>query len=54
MLHQKRKSWLQDNDMYEMYSTDNGRKSIVAKRFIRSLINKIYKCIFQYKKIVYW
>ena len=36
------KSWLQDNDI-EMYSTYNEGKSVVAKRFIRTLKNNIYK-----------
>ena len=35
------KSWLQDNNM-EMYSIHNEGKSVVAKRFIRTLKNKIY------------
>ena len=36
------KSWLQGNDI-EMCSTNNEGKSVVAKRFIRTLKNKIYK-----------
>ena len=36
------KSWLEKNDI-EMYSTHNERKSVVAKRFIRTLKNKLYK-----------
>ena len=36
------KPWLQDNDI-EMYSTHNEVKSVVAERFITTLINKIYK-----------
>ena len=36
------KSWLQDYDI-EMYSTHNEGKSVVAKRFIRTLKNKITK-----------
>ena len=36
------KSWLEKNDI-EMYSTHNEEKSVVAKRFIRTLKNKIYK-----------
>ena len=36
------KSRLQDNDT-EMHSTRNGRKSVVAKRFVRTSQNKIYK-----------
>ena len=35
------KSWLEKNDI-EMYSAHE-RKSVVAKRFIRTLKNKIYK-----------
>ena len=34
------KSWLEKNDI-EMYSTHNERKSIAAKKFIRTLKNKI-------------
>ena len=33
------KSWLQDNDT-KLYSTHNEGKSVVAKRFIRTLKNK--------------
>ena len=36
------KKYLQDNDIV-MYSTHNERKSVVAKKFIRTLKNKIYK-----------
>ena len=36
------KKWLRDNDIV-MYSTHNGEKSVVAKRFIRTLKRKIYK-----------
>ena len=36
------KKWLQDNDII-MYSTHNEGKSVVAKRFIRTIKNKIYK-----------
>ena len=36
------KSWL-ENYGIEMYSTQNAGKSIVAKRLIRTLKNKIYK-----------
>ena len=36
------KSWLQDNDI-KLYSTHNEGKSVVAKRFIRTLKNKIYE-----------
>ena len=45
-------SWLQDNDM-EMYSTYNKEKSVVAKRFIRILRNKIYKSMTSVSKSVY-
>ena len=38
------KLWLQSNDK-EMYSTHNKGKSVIAKRSIRTLKNKIYKCI---------
>ena len=33
------KKWLKDNDI-EMYSIHNGGKSVVAERFIRTLIIK--------------
>ena len=36
------KKWLQDNDIV-MYLTHNEGKSVVAKRFIKTLKNKIYK-----------
>ena len=36
------KSWLEKNDI-EIYSTYNGRKSVVAEGFIKTLKNKIYK-----------
>ena len=36
------KLWLEENAI-EMYSTHNERKSVVTKRFIRILKNKIYK-----------
>ena len=36
------KSWLQDNHV-EMYSIKNKRKSVLAERFIRNKIYKIYK-----------
>ena len=35
------KKWLKDNDI-EMYSIHNEGKSVVAKRFIRTLKTKIY------------
>ena len=46
------KCWLQDNDI-EIYSTCNKRKSVVAKRFIRTLKNKIYKYMTSVSKNVY-
>ena len=36
-----------------MYSTYNEGKSVVAERFIRTLKNKIYKCMTSISKIVY-
>ena len=36
------KSWLLKNDI-NMYSTHSKGKFVIAKRFIRSLKNKIYK-----------
>ena len=32
-----------DKNKIEMYSTHNERKSVIAERFIRTLVNKIYK-----------
>ena len=36
-----------------MYSTHNGRKSVVAERFIRTVKNKIYKYMTSISKNVY-
>ena len=36
-----------------MYSTRNEEKSVVIERFIRTLINKIYKCMTSVSKNVY-
>ena len=47
------KSWLQDNDDIEMYSTHNEGKSAVAERFIRTLKNRIYKYVTAISKNVY-
>ena len=38
------KKWLKGNDI-EMYSIHNEGKSVVAERVIRTLKNKIYKCM---------
>ena len=46
------KSWLQDVDI-EMYSTNNEGKSVVAKIFIITLPNKIYKHLTSLSKNVY-
>ena len=46
------KKWLQDNDI-AMYSTNNERKSVVAKRLIRTLKSKIYKYMTSISKNVY-
>ena len=46
------KSLLEKNDI-EMYSSHNKGKSAVAERFIRTLKNKIYKCITSVSKNVY-
>ena len=46
------KSRLEKNDI-EMYSTRNEEKSVVIERFIRTLINKIYKCMTSVSKNVY-
>ena len=46
------KSWMQDNDV-AMYSKHNEGKSVVAERLIRTMKNKIYKCMTSISKIVY-
>ena len=46
------KKWLQDNDIV-MYSARNEGKSVVAKIFIRTLKNKIYKHMTSISKNVY-
>ena len=46
------KNWLRDNNT-EMYSTHNEGKSVIAERFIRTLINKIYKYMTSISKNVY-
>ena len=46
------KKWLQDNDIV-MYSTNNKGKSVVAKRFMRTIKNKIYKYMTSISKNVY-
>ena len=46
------KSWLQDNNM-EMYSIHNKGKCVVAKKFIRTLKNKIYKYVTSISKNMY-
>ena len=43
---------LQNNDV-EMHSTHNEGKSVIAKRFIRIMNNKIYKCMTSVSKNVY-
>ena len=47
------KKWLKDNDI-TMYSTHNEGKSVVAKRFIKTLKNKIYKHMTAISKNVYF
>ena len=47
------KSFLQNNNDIEMYSTHNEGKSVVAQRFIRTLKNKIYKYMTSISKNVY-
>ena len=37
----------------QMYSIQNEGKSVVAERFIRTLKNKIYKCMTSLSKTVY-
>ena len=46
------KKWLRDNNIV-MYSTHNEGKSVVAKRFIRTLKGEIYKYMTSISKIVY-
>ena len=46
------KKWLKDYDT-EMYSTHNERKSVVAKRFIRTLEIRIYKYMTSISKHIY-
>ena len=46
------KKWLKDNNI-EMYSIHNEGKSVVAKRFIRTLKTKIYKYMTSVSKSVY-
>ena len=47
------KSWIEKNDI-EMYSTRNEGKSVVTERFIKTLKNKICKCMTSVsKKCVY-
>ena len=47
------KKWLSDNDII-MYSTYNEGKSVVAKRFIRTLKSKLYKHMTATGKNVYY
>ena len=47
------KKWLKDNDV-EMYSIYNKVKSVVAKRFIKTLKNKIFKHMTAISKNVYF
>ena len=42
--HRSIKSFLQNNDV-EMHSVHNEGKSVIAERFIRTLMNKIYNCM---------
>ena len=46
------KSFLQNNNT-EIYSIHNEGKSVVAERFVRTLKNKIYKCLTSKSKNVY-
>ena len=46
------KLWLEKNGK-EMYSLHNEGKSVVAERFIRTLKNKIDKCMSSASKNVY-
>ena len=47
------KKWLSDINI-EMYSTYNEGKSVVAKRFMRTLKNKLYKHMITTSKNVYY
>ena len=46
------KSWLEKNGI-EMYSTHNEGKSVIAERFIRTLTNKIFKCMTSVSKSLF-
>ena len=46
------KKWLKDNDI-EMYPIHNEGKSVVAKRFIKTLKTKIYKHMTSLSKNLY-
>ena len=46
------KKWLKHNDI-EMYSIHNEGKLVAAARFIRTLKNKIYKCMTSISKDLY-
>ena len=46
------KKWLRDNNI-EMYSTHNEGKSVIAKRFVRTLKNKVCKYVTSISKNVY-
>ena len=47
------KQWLHDNNI-DLYSRHNKGKSFVAKRFIRTLKNKIYNYMTAVSKNVHW
>ena len=46
------KSWLEKN-VIELYSAHNEEKSVVAKRYIRNLKNKIFSYMTSVSKNVY-
>ena len=46
------KKWLKDSDI-EMYSVHNEGKSVVAERFVRTFMTKIYKFMTSVSKNVY-
>ena len=50
--HRSVKLWLEKNDT-EMHSTHNEEKSVLAKQFIITLKNKIYKYMTSVLKVVY-
>ena len=48
------KKWLKDNNNMKMQSMQNEKKSVVAKKFIRTLKNKIYRHMTAVSRNVYF